>query len=44
MLFLATGLDRTQTYQIEMTNDFPGWLDVSRVVVFDTPPASDAPP
>jgi hypothetical protein len=39
MLYLATGLDRTQTYQVEMTNVSPNsWLDISRVIVFDTPP------
>jgi hypothetical protein len=39
MLYLATGLNRTQTYQIEMTDVSSGrWLDVSSVVVLDTPP------
>jgi len=39
MLYLATGFDRSQTYQIEMTNELPGlWLHVSSVVVFDTAP------
>ena len=37
-LYLATGLNRSQTYQVEMMNDSPGWLDISRIVVFDTPP------
>jgi len=39
-LFLATGLDSSQTYQVEMKNDSPGlWLDTSNVVVFDTSPS-----
>jgi hypothetical protein len=39
MLYLATGLDRSQTYHIEMKNDSPNLaLDLSRIVVFDTPP------
>jgi hypothetical protein len=39
MLYLATGLDRSKKYQVEMTNDSPNrWLDISRVVVLDTPP------
>ena len=39
MLYLATGLNRTQTYQVEMTDVSSGrWLDVSSVVILDTPP------
>jgi hypothetical protein len=39
MLYLVTGLDRSQTYQIEMTNDSPGqWIDLSSIVMFDAPP------
>lgn len=39
MLYLATGLNRTETYQVEMTSVSPGrWLDVTSVVVLDTPP------
>jgi hypothetical protein len=43
MLYLATGLNRSQTYQIEMANDSPSlWLDISSVVVCDTPPSAEA--
>jgi len=43
MLYLATGLNRSQTYQIEMANDSPSlWLDISSVVVCDTPPPSSS--
>jgi hypothetical protein len=39
ILYLATGLDRSQTYQIEMKNDSPDMaLDLSSIVVLDTPP------
>jgi hypothetical protein len=39
ILYLATGLNRSQTYQIEMKNDSPDMaLDLSSIVVLDTPP------
>jgi hypothetical protein len=39
MLYLATGMNRSETYQIEMKNDSPGMaLDLSSIVIFDTPP------
>ena len=39
MLYLVTGLDRSQTYQVVMTNDSPGqFLDLSSIVIFDAPP------
>jgi hypothetical protein len=38
-LYLATGMDRSQTYQVQLTNNSPGlWVDLSEIVVFDTPP------
>jgi hypothetical protein len=36
--YLATGMDRTRTYQVEVTNDSDMFYDQSQIVVFDTPP------
>jgi hypothetical protein len=39
LLYLESGMDRSKTYQVQLTNNSPDqWLDVSQVVVFDTPP------
>jgi hypothetical protein len=38
-LYLAMGLNRSQTYQVELRNDSPGlWFDISDIVLFDAPP------
>lgn len=39
-LYLATGLNRSQTYQVVLKNSGPAglWLDTSDIVVYDTPP------
>jgi hypothetical protein len=36
--YLATGMNRTRTYQVEVTNDSGLYYDMSQIVVFDTPP------
>jgi len=36
--FLATGLDRTRAYQVQVTNEANLFYDQSRIVVIDTPP------
>jgi hypothetical protein len=36
--YLATGMDRTRRYQVEVTNDSDMFYDQSQTVVFDTPP------
>jgi hypothetical protein len=39
IVYLATGMDRSTTYQVVMTNDAPNlWVDLSEIVVFDAPP------
>jgi hypothetical protein len=38
--YLATGMNRSKTYQVSVTNNSPPdlWFDISQVVVLDTPP------
>jgi len=36
--FLATGLDRTRTYQVRLTNEANLYYDQSQIVIIDTPP------
>jgi hypothetical protein len=41
-MYLATGMDRSTTYEVVMTNDAPNlsylWIDLSEIVVFDALP------
>lgn len=40
-LYLGTGLNRSQTYQVKVTDDDPSaghHLDMNEIVIFDTPP------
>jgi hypothetical protein len=42
IMYLATGMDRSTTYEVVMTNDAPNlsylWIDLSEIVVFDALP------
>lgn len=39
ILYLGTGMNRSETYQVEVTNDTPSlWFDMNAIVIFDTPP------
>ena len=35
--YLVTGMNRSQTYQVEIRNDSPSYFDMSQVVVLDAP-------
>jgi hypothetical protein len=38
ILYLATGLDRTQSYVVTVVDDTANFMDISKVVVYDAPP------
>jgi len=38
--FLATGLDRTRTYQVRLVNNANSFYDQSQIVIIDTPPCA----